>query len=194
MIKNLNNLKRELKSNLDKDRYEHTLGVAYTSICLAMKYEVDLQKAEIAGLLHDCAKCIPDDKKLKKCVEHNISVTEIEREQPHLLHSKLGAFIAMNKYNIHDKDIINAILKHTTGSVDMTILEKIVFVADYIEPGRNKAKNLTNIRKIAFEDIDMAVYIIMKDTIEYLQTKNNKIDKTTLKAFSFYENIINNKN
>lgn len=193
MIKNLKNIKKELKSSLDKDRYEHTLGVAYTAICLAMKYDVDLDKAELAGLLHDCAKCIPDDKKLKKCFEHNISVSDIEKEQPYLLHSKVGAFIAMDKYDIHDKDIINAILKHTTGSADMTMLEKIIYVADYIEPRRNKADNLPILRKLAFEDIDMAVYIIMKDTVEYLKKKNTKIDSTTLKAYVFYENLISGR-
>lgn len=193
MIKNLKNIKKELKSSLDKNRYEHTLGVAYTAMCLAMKYEVDLDKAELAGLLHDCAKCISDEKKLKKCYEHNINITEIEKEQPYLLHSKLGAFMAMDKYDIHDKEIINAILKHTTGTADMTMLEKIIYVADYIEPRRNKATNLPLLRKLAFEDIDMTVFIIMKDTVEYLKNKNTKIDDTTLKAYVYYENLIKNR-
>lgn len=193
MIKNLKNIKKDLKSSLDKDRYQHTLGVSYTAMCLAMKYEVDLQKAEVAGLLHDCAKCIPDDKKLKKCIEHNISISETEKEQPYLLHAKVGAFIAMDKYGIQDMDIINAILKHTTGSCEMTMLEKIIYVADYIEPNRNKAKNLSTIRKIAFEDIDLAVYIIMKDTVEYLKNKNTQIDSPTLKAYEYYEKLINSR-
>ncbi|MBQ3585063.1 MAG: bis(5'-nucleosyl)-tetraphosphatase (symmetrical) YqeK [Lachnospiraceae bacterium] len=190
MIKNLKNIKKDLKSSLDKDRYQHTLGVSYTAMCLAMKYEVDLEKAEVAGLLHDCAKCISDEKKLKKCLEHNINISEIEKEQPYLLHAKLGAFIAMEKYGIHDRDIINAILKHTTGSCDMTMLEKIIYVADYIEPNRKKAKNLPVIRKMAFEDIDLALYTIMKDTVEYLKVKNTKIDNTTLKAYEYYKKII----
>lgn len=193
MIKNLKNIKKDLKSSLDKDRYQHTLGVSYTAMCLAMKYEVDLQKAEVAGLLHDCAKCIPDDKKLKKCIEHNISISETEKEQPYLLHAKVGAFIAMDKYGIQDMDVINAILKHTTGSCEMTMLEKIIYVADYIEPNRNKAKNLSTIRKIAFEDIDLAVYIIMKDTVEYLKNKNTQIDSPTLKAYEYYEKLINSR-
>lgn len=190
MIKNLKNIKKDLKSSLDKDRYQHTLGVSYTAMCLAMKYEVDLEKAEVAGLLHDCAKCISDEKKLKKCLEHNINISEIEKEQPYLLHAKLGAFIAMEKYGIHDRDIINAILKHTTGSCDMTMLEKIIYVADYIEPNRKKAKNLPVIRKMAFEDIDLALYTILKDTVEYLKVKNTKIDNTTLKAYEYYKKII----
>lgn len=193
MDKNLKNIKRELKNTLDKDRYQHTIGVSYTAICLAMKYDENLEKAEIAGLLHDCAKCIPDDKKLKKCIENNIKISQIEMEQPYLLHAKLGAFMAMDKYGIKDLDIINAIMKHTTGSADMNMLEKIIYVADYIEPGRKKAKNLKEIRKIAFEDIDMAVYLIMRDTFEYLNEKGNMIDTTTTTAFEFYADLINSR-
>jgi predicted HD superfamily hydrolase involved in NAD metabolism len=193
MNKSSKSIAKDLKSVLDKDRYRHTLGVSYTAICLAMKYEADLDKAELAGLLHDCAKCIPDEKKLKKCIEHNISVSDIEKKQPYLLHAKLGAFIAMDKYGIQDKEIISAILKHTTGSADMSILEKIVFVADYIEPNRNKAENLKLIRKTAFEDIDIAIYYIMRDTLEHLKKKGTMIDTQTQKAFEFYSDVYRKK-
>lgn len=193
MIKNLKNIKKDLKLTLDKDRYEHTLGVSYTAMCLAMKYDVDLDKAEIAGLLHDCAKCMADEKKLKKCKEHNINVSDIEKQQPYLLHAKVGAFIAMDTYGINDHDVINAILKHTTGACNMNMLEKIIYVADYIEPRRNKAGNLKEIRKMAFEDIDMAVYMIMRDTVDYLNKKGKTIDSTTLTAFEFYENVIKSR-
>lgn len=187
MIKNLKNIKSSLKSSLSKDRYQHTIGVAYTAMCLAMKYEVDLQKAEVAGLLHDCAKCIPNDKKLKECKKHNIQMTEAELAKPDLLHAKLGAFIAMNIYHVDDKEVINAILKHTTGAPNMTMLEKIIFVADYIEPGRDKAENLQLIRKLAFEDIDKAIFIILKDTLEYLRKKGGSVDTMTNKAYEFYK-------
>lgn len=193
MNKNFKNITKDLKNSLDKDRYEHTIGVSYTAICLAMKYDVDLEKAEIAGLLHDCAKCIADDKKLKKCIEHNISINEAEKAKPSLLHAKLGAFIAMDKYGIQDKEIINAILKHTTGSQEMTMLEKIIFVADYIEPNRDKAANLKEIRKTAFEDIDKAVYLIMRDTLEYLTKTNSPIDNQTQKAYEYYEKLNKDK-
>lgn len=194
MNKSLKNITKDLKSSLDKDRYRHTLGVSNTAVCLAMKYEVDLEKAELAGLLHDCAKCIPDDKKLKKCIEHNISINDIEKQQPYLLHSKLGAFIAMDKYGIQDKEIINAILRHTTGAADMSMLDKIIFVADYIEPNRKKATNLTLIRRISFEDIDTAVYLILRDTLEHLRKKGTIIDTQTKKAYDFYKNIYDEKN
>lgn len=193
MNKSLKNITKDLKSSLDKDRYHHTIGVSYTAICLAMRYEVDLEKAELAGLLHDCAKCIPDDKKLKKCIEHNMSISDIEKKQPYLLHAKLGAFIAMDKYGVQDKEIISAILKHNTGSADMTMLEKIIYVADYIEPNRKKAENLSLVRRVAFENIDTAVYYIMRDTLVHLQKKGIIIDTQTQKAHDFYKKLYDEK-
>ena len=189
----IDKIKQSLRRKLDNYRYEHTIGVAYTATSLAMRYGEDIKKAEVAGLLHDCAKCIPDDKKLAKCIKHKINITDIEKERPYLLHSKLGAFYAMKKYDVYDKDIINSILNHTTGCPNMTLLEKIVFVADYIEPGRNKAKNLDEIRKIAFEDLDMAVYIILRDTLDYLSKKTGNIDDMTQKAYEYYSNLIANR-
>ncbi len=185
----ISEMKERLKETLNPHRYEHTLGVAYTAMCLAMKYEVDLKSAEIAGLLHDSAKCIPDSEKIVLCEQNAIAITDIEREQPHLLHAKLGAFVAQRDYGVTEQEILSAIVKHTTGSERMTILEKIIYVADYIEPGRDKAKNLKEIRKTAFEDIDEAVYMIMKDTIAYLQSSKSQIDELTFVAYQYYAAI-----
>ena len=191
---NINSIKKELIKTLDKDRYNNTVGVSYTAMCLAMRYEENIKNAEIAGLLHDCAKCIPDKKKIKMCLENNIEITNVEMEHPYLLHSKLGAYIAESKYNVDDQDILNSIIKHTTGSDNMTMLEKIVYVADYIEPKRYKAANLTEVRKLAFTDIDMAVYVIMRDTINYLNSKGNVIDNNTNIAYTYYKDLIDNRN
>ena len=135
----LHEIKEKLKESLSKSRYEHTLGVANTATCLAMRYEYDLEKAYLAGLLHDCAKATPDKDKLRECRENNIPITRQEELLPHLLHAKLGEFKAKNEYGIDDPEILNAIKFHTTGRVNMSLLEKIIFVADYIEPGRDKA-------------------------------------------------------
>lgn len=178
-------VKRALKS--DKMRFRHTIGVADTSACLASRYGVDMQKAYISGLLHDCAKCVPDEQKITECEQNNIEITKSEYESPYLLHSKLGAFYADVKYGIKDEDILGAIKWHTTGHPDMTMLEKIVFVADYIEPYRNKAANLDTIRYLAFTDIDKAVLQILNDTINYLNKKGNPIDSITLDTYNFYK-------
>lgn len=177
---------RKVKHEMDEGRYQHTLGVMYTCAALAMRYGYDIQKAQLAGLLHDCAKCIPNNKKLKLCEKHNIQMTEIERRNPFLLHAKLGAFLAMHQYGVSDKEVISAILNHTTGKPNMSLLDKIVYVADYIEPRRNKAPNLTEIRQLAFIDLNQALYKILSDTLEYLDENSGEIDEMTKKAYEYY--------
>ncbi|MGN0515307.1 MAG: bis(5'-nucleosyl)-tetraphosphatase (symmetrical) YqeK [Lachnospiraceae bacterium] len=180
-------IKKKLKKRLTKDRYIHTLGVANTCVSLAMSLGTDLDRAYMAGLLHDCAKCIPDDEKIAKCERHNIEIADIERKSPYLLHTKLGAHIALNKFGVTDEEILSAILCHTTGKPEMTELELILFVADYIEPGRDRAPRLKEIRMEAFRDIKHAAYMILKDTLSYLEQKGNPIDDMTVKTFNYYK-------
>ena len=146
-------IRRKMEKVLDPKRFEHTLGVAYTASALAMCYDVDINKAQTAGLLHDCAKCMSNEKKLSICEKHHIPVNEVERKNPFLLHAKVGSYVAMKQFNIHDQDIINAILNHTTGRPGMSQLEKIIYIADYIEPGRKQAPYLTKLRRLAFQDL-----------------------------------------
>ena len=182
---------RSVKKAQTKQRYEHTIGVAYTAASLAMKYEISIEQAFLSGILHDCAKCISNQKLLEKCEKNNIIISDFERENSYLLHSKLGAFYANSKYGINNQDILNAIIYHTTGKPNMSMLEKIIFVADYIEPNRFKAYNLDKIRKISFENIDMTVFIILKDTIDYLTKNNLPIDRTSIETYDFYKKLIN---
>ena len=187
-------MQKKLAKYLDEDRFAHTLGVMYTCASLAMVHGYDLEDAQVAGLLHDCAKCIPNKKKLKLCGQHNISVTAFEEEHPFLLHAKLGAYIARKKYDITDKEILSSITYHTTGRREMSLLEKIVYIADYIEPMRNKAPNLDKIRKLAFQDLDECLYEILKDTLEYLDENPQNVDSTTKEAFSYYKELHTNRN
>ena len=187
-------MQKKLVKYLDEDRFTHTLGVMYTCASLAMVHGYDLEDAQVAGLLHDCAKCIPNKKKLKLCSQHNISVTAFEEEHPFLLHAKLGAYIARKKYDITDKEILSSITYHTTGRREMSLLEKIVYIADYIEPMRNKAPNLDKIRKLAFQDLDECLYEILKDTLEYLAENPQNVDSTTKEAFSYYKELHTNRN
>lgn len=182
-------IRKSMKRTLDKERYEHTLGVAYTAMALAMRYGASLEKAELAGLLHDCAKCISNEEKLAMCRKHHITITEVERKSPFLLHAKLGSFIAMDRYGINDKEIINAILNHTTGCPDMTLLDKIIYIADYIEPRREQAPNLSEIRRLAFLDIDRALLRILEDTLEYLCATNSSVDCMTQKTYEYYKSL-----
>lgn len=179
-------IRKKLKNSLDPYRFEHTLSVSYIGIALAMKYGCNLEQAEISGLLHDCAKRYDENTIIQKCLKYNLSVTEFEMKVPDILHAKLGAFMAMHKFHINDDEIINAILVHTTGRPAMTLLEKILFTADYIEPRRDKAPNLEELRKIAFEDLDQAVYMILENTISYLQAAEKTHDMMTIKAYEYY--------
>ncbi len=185
-------IKKYLKKHLTKERYHHTVGVAYTAMSMAMKYNPQpdnnefMIKAEIAGLLHDCAKCMDNDKKIRICNKNQISYSKIEAENPYLLHGKVGAYIARKEFDILDEDILNAIIWHTTGRPDMSLLEKIIFVADYIEPSRRLIPELNLIRQLAFTDINQAVIKILENTLKYLNEKGNPIDDMTQKTYDSY--------
>ncbi len=180
-------IRRKLMTELDKERYEHTLGVMYTAAALAMRHDEDIEKALMAGLLHDCAKCIPGDTKIKLCKKYRLSVSEVEKENPSLLHAKLGAFLAAKKYHIKDKEIMNSIASHTTGCPHMSLLDKIIYIADYIEPGRKELPNMAEVRKLAFTDIDACLYRILEDSLEYLNSKNIPVDPMTEKTYLYYK-------
>ena len=183
-------LRKKIKDVMTKSRYEHTLGVEFTAASLAMRYEVDIEKAELAGLLHDCAKCIDSEDTLDECKKYNIELTDVEKRNPFLIHSKLGAVHAKKLYGVDDEDIISAIRFHTTGKPDMTMLEKIVFVADYIEPLRYKQQDIDEVRHLAFTDLDSCVYKILDDTISYLSKNHKEIDTESVKTRDFYKKII----
>lgn len=180
------NIRKKLEKELDAKRFEHTLGVAYTAAALAMRYQADLEKAQLAGLLHDCAKCISNEKKLSICEKHHIPISEIERKNPFLLHAKAGCYIARKQYHIQDQDILNAISNHTTGRPGMSLLEKIIYIADYIEPGRKQAPNLTRIRQLAFQDLDQALLGILRDTLKYLESIDSPVDVMTRQTYDYY--------
>ena len=166
-----------LRKELDEDRYQHTLGVMFTASSLAMCHGADIQKAECAGLLH--------------CQEYGIEVSKTEMKAQYLLHSKLGAYLAKEQYGVTDEDVLSAIRWHTTGRPNMSVLEKIIFIADYIEPARYKAANLSTIRALAFRDLNQTVLRILEDTLHYLDKGHGEIDEMSRSAFRYYYNLFN---
>lgn len=179
-------IEKQLKKELDKERFTHTLGVMYTAASLAMAHGADMEQALYAGLLHDCAKCIPNEEKLALCQKYEIPVSEAEEESPFLLHAKLGAYFAKNTYGIQDEDILHAIKVHTTAEPGMNTLDKIIYIADYIEPNRDQAPNLALIRKIAFDNLDKTMELILSDTLDYLQKKGGTIDPLTAETYAYF--------
>ena len=164
-----------------------------TAVSMAMRYGVDLQQAALAGLLHDCAKCLDDKEMLRQCEKYGISCNKTEKKQPYLLHAKLGACYAAKKYGVEEEAVCSAIRYHTTGRPGMSLLESIVFTADYIEPNRKMLEHLPAIRKMAFIDLEEAVYMILRDTVAYLgkgsKEKTDQIEHHTLEAYDYYKQL-----
>lgn len=183
-------IEKQLKKELDKERFTHTMGVMYTAAALAMAHGADMDQALYAGLLHDCAKCISNEEKLSLCEKYQISISDAERKSPSLLHAKLGAYFAKSIYGIEDEEILHSIKVHTTGEPGMNLLDKIIYIADYIEPNRDQAPNLTAIRKLAFQDLDKTMEKILSDTLQYLTEKGGEIDPLTNETYQYFHNSI----
>lgn len=182
-------IQEDLKEKLSAKRYEHTLGVAYTAACLAMRYHMDMDKARLAGLLHDCAKYLTSEEKLHYCQVYGIPVSEYERKNPELLHARLGACFANEIYGVSDPEILSAVTWHTTGCPNMSLLDKIIFIADYIEPNRNQAEDLPEVRELAFKNLDQCLLLILEDTVAYLGKKKSVTDPMTQRTFEYYKNL-----
>ncbi len=189
----LTKLQKKVKDNLKDKRYIHTIGVRYTAASLAMTYGADITKAQIAGILHDCAKSMSDEEILIYALEHDIEVNESSKVAPNnLLHAPVGAHLAKHKYKIKDEEILSAIRWHTTGRADMNLLEKIIFIADYIEPNRKPIDSIIKARREAFKNLDNAVLTELESTINYLESDEKKaksFDKFTMEAYNFYKTI-----
>lgn len=180
-------IQEKLKKALDEPRYEHTIGVMYTAACMAMAHGADIPQAMLAGLLHDCAKCMTHEERLLLCEKYEVEVTPSELENKALLHAKAGAILAKIEYDITDIDILHAIKVHTTGEAEMNTLDKIIYIADYIEPARDKAPNLELVRSLAYKDLDACMAQILYDTLNYLNSRGGLIDPTTAEAHEFYK-------
>lgn len=171
-----------VKQNTVKSRFEHTLRVADLAIKLAIHYGVDVDKTWLAAILHDLKKNIPlyeNDRLVKK---YGLDDKYIGNKN--LSHSKLAAVVSRDKLGIDDEDILNAIAFHTTGRANMSMLEKIIFVADTCEEGRTY-KEASMLRKQAFEDIDGVCIFILEFLKASVESKGLVLDEDTIKALRY---------
>jgi len=184
---------KNLKKQLSDKRFEHTMAVKDVAISLASRYGVDVNRAALAAMLHDCAKNLTSSETEKYCKKYKIKLTPTELSNPDVIHARLGAAIANDQYEIIDREILDAIAYHTTGRANMGILEKIIYIADYIEPGRKKAANLARYRQLAYVSLDQTMYDILKDTLAYLEQSDAvEIDTKTKEAFNYFEKLLQN--
>ena len=176
-----------LKENLCAERYEHSLGVAECAAELAEKFSLDKDKAYLTGLIHDCAKCLPEDKTLEILTILNIPNNELSNPKIH--HAPVGAYIAKKNFGILDKEILSAIRWHTLGNPNMTIFEKIIFLADKIEKRTREQSVYQPIQDVLnSQGIDAALLMCYKNTIKSLVDRNLKICPVTLEI---YNSLIN---
>lgn len=183
-------LQNKLQAILPPYRFLHTLGVAYTSASLAMCYGADVKKAQLAGLLHDSAKYMKGSEMYDLAIKFGIEVNEFEEKAPDLLHAKLGAYFALHKYGVEDEEIYSAICCHTTGKPAMSLLEEILFVADYIEPSRKGLPYLEEMRKLAFTNLSKATYLELSSTLDKIKKRNEVLDIVTLETYEYYKKIV----
>lgn len=182
-----------LKDNLNEERYIHTLGTAECARELAEKYRLDSEKAYLAGLLHDCAKCFSNDK-LLDIIHKHLQVEECEMLNYKTLHAPVSAYIAEKEFNVTDREILSAIRWHTLGKLEMSEFEKIVFLADKIEPNTRDKEYSSEIRKLLDEKkgLDKALLQCYKETIKSLVKRDLKICILTIEIYNKLQDILQN--
>lgn len=183
---NISSIKESLKERLSEEKYIHSIGVAETAVELAQRFGADIEKAEIAGLLHDVAKCMGYQEYLKIIKDQNLDISEEELQSKKAVHSPIGSFIAQSEFGIEDPEILSAIRWHTLGNENMTLLEKIVYLADKIEPYTRSLEYREPIVKKIEEtnNLDEGILITYGYTIKSLVDRNMYINLSTIKIWN----------
>ena len=180
-------LRDKAYSYLDKRRIAHVKGCEEEAVRLAQHYGADKDKASIAAILHDITKKCDYDEQLRLIRKYEIDCDEDELKCEKLLHAKTGAYLAKDKFGIDD-DVFNAIAFHTTAKPDMTLLEKIIYLADYIEPTRD-FEGVDQLRKLCYENIDEAMKLGLEMSLEEIESRGQIPYKDTFKAYEYYKTV-----
>jgi predicted HD superfamily hydrolase involved in NAD metabolism len=164
-----------------RHRYAHVLRVARMAEALARAHGVDPLRARVAGLLHDLARLYSADRLLRECAERGLPIDAFEREHPVVLHARLGAELARERFGVDDPDVLSAIRKHTLADAVMSPLDKVVYLADGLEPGRDFADRAV-LAALAFEDLDAAMRAVLASSIAYLRERGLSVAPQTQAA------------
>ena len=176
-------IEKYLKSKLPPKRYTHVLSVRELALDLAEKHGADLRKVNLAALLHDCAKWMKNSEQYEAAASHGIQLDEVERHNPSLLHALIGVEFAVSRFDVEDPEVLNAIRIHTTGSGKMTLIDKILYVADFAEPKRDHAE-ADAVRALAYQNLNKAVFEVSRYKIEHLLAKGVLIHPYTIDAYN----------
>ncbi len=180
MVEDIEKLKEDLKIVLSDSRYNHSISVMNMCEALASKYNVNVKKAKLVGLMHDMAKDMTKEEKIQYVKNNNIECSLIEEKIVEILHGKIAADICKKRYQF-DEEMCTAIKYHTTGKENMTLLEKILFIADKIDETRNY-EGVEDLRELAFEDLDKAILKNIDDTLIINIQKNRLILEESIKT------------
>jgi len=172
-------IKKYLESSISGKRYVHSVGVGETAVRLAEIYGCDVYKAYVAGLVHDCARELGMEQLLACIDEEGIKADATTLLVRELLHGPAAIHICRKVFGIEDVEVLDAVRYHTTGRENMTLLEKIIYLSDFIEPSRC-FDGVENLRKLAFEDLDKALLLAFDSSILYLISKNKIIHLDTV--------------
>lgn len=190
---NLEEIRKYAKEHMSKKRFEHCLGVEKTAVELAKLYNADEEKARIASLLHDITKELSGEIQLQLCEEFGIILDSVEKHEPKIIHPITGAFFVKTRLNINDEDILNAIRNHTTARKGMSNLEKIIYLADFIEPNR-EFEGLKELREIAYIDLDIAMVKASIIAVTEVTLKERLVHTRSLEALNEHLLIVRKKN
>lgn len=175
---------KKLKKEIGIERYKHSIRVRDTAVKLAERFDCDLDKAILAAILHDCGKYEDKDYLLKQATKFGIMSHKSYKNNKPVIHAPLGAIIANKEYGVKDKEVLNAISYHTTARKNMTKLDKIIYLADFIEPKRD-FDGIDEIRKLAKKDLNAAVLAALENSILFLVKKQSPIHLDTIKARNY---------
>lgn len=178
-------IKIYLENNLSKKRYTHSLGVAEEAVRLARHYGADEEKAYLAGLVHDVAKEIPADDAIERLEKkYGAELDAVTKNTFKLLHGVLGTYVIQSEFEIDDAEIIDAVRYHTTAKADMSLLTKIIYMADYIEPNRD-FDGVEELRILAYENLDRAIMVGIEFTLSELIEKGSMLHLDTVNAYNY---------
>lgn len=175
----MNSIIGYLYNSISSKRYIHSINVSTTAKRLAEFYECDAVKAEIAGLVHDCARELERSIQADYITEESIAADEMTLSRKELLHGPAAVHICRKVFGIEDNEILNAVRYHTTGRENMSLLEKIIYLSDFIEPGRSFV-GVEALREMAFKDLNKALLLAYNSSIKYLLSKNELIHVNTI--------------
>ena len=184
----INKIKAHIENNFSEKRKVHTYGVVNTAIELAKQYGCDVYKAELAALFHDLYRSIPVN-----VLNYHVKHLELDKkymDNPNLAHGKIAAEMIQRDFDITDEDVINAVSYHTTGRPNMSLLEKVIYIADAVEPNRSYP-GVNDLRRVVKEDLDKAILMSLSRTIDYVSSEGNYLDEDTVRAKEYFEEIIN---